>query len=310
MADDVAPVVRQILSVVPSGCSWLRPVIGPDGAVADFRIAAASGEQHDLLRRGASRVGELISDLYPSIVGGPLWQRYLDVLRTGVASGQEDFAYAETRAGVAARAQFDIRVHPMFDGLPVWWQRIDEARRRLAKTELLGSLGWAEYDLRTGLSEWSPGMYRIFERAPELGPMSRAEQSAAVVAEDRGVRETAWQTLDSGSASDVTVRFQAGATVKHLRILSDVVTDADGTPLKINAVVQDVTARLDSRSAIERLSDQLRTRETTALAEHRLAGQLQHLIQPVPGEPLALPGLEVMVGYLPAESAVRVGGDW
>ena len=310
MADDVAPVVQKILSVVPSGCSWLRPVIGAGGAVTDFRIAAASGDQHDLHRRGATRAGELISDLYPSIVGGPLWQLYLEVLRTGVAAEQTDFAYAETRAGVVARAQFDVRVHPMFDGLLVWWQRLDETRRRLAKTELLGSLGWAEYDLRSGLSEWSPGMYRIFERDPELGPMSRAEQSAAVVAEDHGVRETAWQTLDSGSASDVTVRFQAGATVKHLRILSDVGTDADGTPLKINAVVQDVTARLDSRSAIEQLSDQLRTRETTALAEHRLAGQLQHLIQPVPREPLDLPGLEVMVGYLPAESAVQVGGDW
>jgi stage II sporulation SpoE-like protein len=310
VAGDVAPVVRKILSVVPSGCSWLRPVTGPGGTVTDFRIAAASGGEHDLHRRGASRVGELVSELYPSIVGGPLWQLYLDVLRSGVAAEQTDFAYAENRAGVVAQAQFDVRVHPMFDGLLVWWQRLDETRRRLAKTELLGSLGWAEYDLRTGLSDWSPGMYRIFERDPALGPMTRAEQSAAVVAEDLGVSETAWQTLDSGAASDVTVRIQAGATVKHLRVLSDVVSDAGGTPLKINAVVQDVTARLESRSAIERLSDQLRTRETTALAEHRLAGQLQHLIQPVPREPLALPGLEVMVGYLPAESAVQVGGDW
>jgi stage II sporulation SpoE-like protein len=310
VADDVAPVVRQILAVVPSGCSWLLPVTGADGAVTDFRIAAASGDEHDLHRRGPTRVGELLSELYPSMVGGPLWQLYFDVLRTGSASRETDFSYAEKRAGVVAEAQFDVRVHRMFGGLLVWWQRLDEARRRVAKIELLGSLGWAEYDLGTGVSEWSPGMYRIFERDPALGPMSRAEQSAAVVAEDHGVRETAWQTLDSGAASDVTVRFRAGVAVKHLRILSDVVTDGDGTPLKINAVVQDVTARIDSRSAIERLSDRLHTRETTALAEHRLAGQLQHLIQPVPREPLALPGLEVMVGYLPAESAVRVGGDW
>jgi len=54
----------------------------------------------------------------------------------------------------------------------------------------------------------------------------------------------------------------------------------------------------------------LRARELTALAEHRLAVQLQQVIQPVPAAPLDLPGLEVMVGYLPAESAVRVGGDW
>lgn len=310
MADDVASVVRQVLSVVPSGCSWLQAVTAADGTVTDFRIAAASGDEHDLHRRGGTRVGELVSELYPSMVGGPLWQLYLDVLRTGVAAEQTDFAYEEKRSGVVAWAQFDVRVHRMFGGLLVWWQRLDEARRRLTKTELLGSLGWAEYDLRTGRSEWSPGMYRIFDRDPALGPMSRADQTAAVIAEDSGVSETAWQTLDTGATSDVTVRLRTGSGVKHARVLSDVVTDADGTPLKVNAVVQDVTARLDSRSAIEQLSDQLRTRETTALAEHRLAGQLQHLIQPVPRDPIALPGLEVVVGYLPAESVVQVGGDW
>ncbi|GAB3830248.1 hypothetical protein [Dactylosporangium cerinum] len=68
----------------------------------------------------------------------------------------------------------------------MWWQRVDEARRRLERTELLGSLGWAEYDLVTGRSEWSPGMFRIFERDPALGAMSRSEQAAALLADDRG----------------------------------------------------------------------------------------------------------------------------
>src|SRR6185437_6750985 len=60
----------------------------------------------------------------------------------------------------------------------------------------------------------------------------------------------------------------------------------------------------------ERLSDQLRRREMTALAEHRLAGQLQQLIQPVALEPFPLADLEALVSYLPAETAARVGGDW
>ena len=311
MADEaVQAVVRQILAVAPAGCTWLLPETAEDGSVIDFRVAATSGDAHDIYGRGTSRIDARLSDLYPSIVGGPLWQIYLDVLGSGEPGELEDFRYDEKRSGVVAHSMFSVNVHRVLGGLLVWWQRLDEGRRRLEITELLGSLGWAEYDLTTGASQWSPGMYRILERDPELGPMSRAAQAAALLPDDRGLSEVAWQTLDSGSASDVTVRFHAGSTVKRLRILSDVVSDANGTPLKINAVVQDVTARESSRTAIQRLNDRLRTREITALAEHRLAGQLQNLIQPVPTAPFPLPGLEVMVGYLPAESAVRVGGDW
>jgi serine phosphatase RsbU (regulator of sigma subunit) len=309
-AEPVVAVVREILSAIPAGCSWLLPMMSDDGQIVDYWIAAASDRDHDINGRGAARVGERLSELYPSMVGGPLWQMYRQVLAGGAPGQVPDFRYAEKRAGVVAESLFDVSVHRVLGGLLVWWQRLDEDQRRLEKTELLGSLGWAEYDLATGRSEWSPGMYRIFDRDPALGPMSRAEQSAAVVPDDYGLREAAWQTLDSGATSDVTVRFQPGASVKYLRILSDIARDADGSPLKIYAVVQDVTARVDSRTAIERLSDQLHTREMSALAEHRLAGQLQNLIQPVPRDTFPLAGLQAMVNYLPAESAVQVGGDW
>lgn len=312
-ADTLAAMVQEILSATPAGCTWLLPVTGDDGTVVDFRVAATS-DVHDIYGLGVRRVRGLLSELYPGMVGGPLWRVYHRVLADREPADLPDFRYEEKRAGVVAESRFRVSVHPVLGGLLVWWQRVDESQRRLANTELLGSLGWAEYDVLTGGSEWSPGMYRIFERDPAMGPMARAEQGAALVEEDRGLVETAWQTLDSGGPSDVTVRFRLGgrldSTVKHLRILSDVARDAQGAPVKIYAVVQDVTAREDSRSAIERLSRQLRTREMTALAEHRLAAQLQNLIQPVPREPFRLAGLEAIVSYLPAESAVRVGGDW
>ncbi|MET8365054.1 SpoIIE family protein phosphatase [Micromonospora sp. NPDC005194] len=306
----VEAVVREILAVVPAGCTWLLPVPDDHRAVADFRIAATSGQSHDIYGRGVDRVGARLSELYPSMVGGPLWQLYQQVLATGSSGRLADFRYVEKRTGVVADSLFDVHVHRVLGGLLVSWQRLDEDRRRMDRTELLGNLGWAEYDLVSGVSQWSPGMYRIFERDPALGPMSRAEQAAALLPDDYMLRETAWQTLDSGASSDVTVRFQAAGAVRYLRILSDVSRDANGAPLKIHAVVQDVTARVDSRTAIERLSDQLRTREMTALAEHRLAGQLQNLIQPVPRDPFPLAGMEAVVNYLPAESAARVGGDW
>ena len=309
MADEVPAAIREVLAAVPAGCSWLLPIAGPDGAVTDFTIAAAGGT--DLYRRGSGRAGKRITEIYPSIVGGPLWELYLAVLRTGTPGELRDFRYDEReQPGVVPESVFDVTVSPVRGGLLVWWQRLDEDRRRIERTERLGNLGWTEYDLVTGVSQWSPGMYRIFGRAPARGPMSRAEQAAAVEPEDRGLAESAWQTLDAGDVSDVTVRFRIGPEVKHLRILSDLVRDTGGAPLKINAVVQDVTARATTRDAIERLNDELKARELTALAEHRLAGRLQTAIQPVPVGVVALPGLRATVNYLPAERAVRVGGDW
>ncbi|MBG0561012.1 PP2C family protein-serine/threonine phosphatase [Actinoplanes aureus] len=308
MADEAA--VRELLAAIPAGCTWLLPVHGPAGEVVDFRIAATSDQIRDIYGRGTQRVDGRLRELYPSMVDGPLWNLYAEVLHTGVPGRMDQFRYEEKQSGVVAESRFEISVHRVLGGLLVWWQRMDEHQRRLEHTELLGSLGWAEYDLVSGRSDWSPGMYRIFARDPGDGPLSRFEQGRAMLPEDHGIAETAWQTLDSGATSDVTVRFRIGEVVKHLRILSDVARDASGQPVKVYAVVQDVTARVDSRTEIETLSDKLRTREMTALAEHRLAGQLQNLIQPVPAEPFTLDGLEAMVSYLPAESAVQVGGDW
>ncbi|MEV4639562.1 SpoIIE family protein phosphatase [Actinoplanes sp. NPDC049548] len=309
-AEPPIALVQEVLSAIPSGCTWLLPVTGDTGEVVDFTVAATSDKVQDVPRRGARRRHARLSELYPSMVGGPLWSLYRRVIADGMPGEISDFDYEDRSAGVVAHSRFVVSVHRVLGGLLVWWQRSDENERRLERTEQLGSLGWVETDLVTGRNEWSPGMYRIFEQDPALGPMTRGQQAAAMLAEDRGIAETAWQTLDSGAASDVTVRFRIGTGIKHLRILSEAARDADGRAVKIYAVVQDVTAREDSRSAIERLADQLRTRETTALAEHRLAAQLQHLIQPVPAEPLLLHGLQATVGYLPAEKAVRVGGDW
>jgi PAS domain-containing protein len=309
-AEQAAAIVQEILSGMPAGCSWLLPITDPDGTVTDFRIAAVGDRVADIYHRGAARRDATVVELYPRIVGGPLWQLYLHVLATGEPGELPRFGYREERAGVVARSIFAVSVRPVLGGLLVVWQREDEQLRRLAHTELLGSLGWTEYDLHTGRTTWSPGMYPVFGRDPSDEPLTRFEQAALMLAEDRGLAETAWQTLDSGATSDVTVRFRVGGGIKHLRIISDTARDAEDRPVKIYAVVQDVTARVGTRTEIERLGDQLRTREITALAEHRLAGQLQNMIQPVPREPFPLAGLEAMVSYLPAERAQLVGGDW
>ncbi|SDT44765.1 PP2C family protein-serine/threonine phosphatase [Actinoplanes derwentensis] len=303
-------VVRELLAAVPVGCTWMTPVPDDDGGIADFRIAATSDRIRDIFGRGTQRIDGRLAELYPSLPGSPLWSMYLRVLATGTPERMNDFRYAENRSGIVAESRFTISASRVLGGILVWWERVDEHQRRLEHTEVLGSLGWTEYDLASGRTDWSPGMFRLFGRDPGQGPLSRPDQARLMLAKDRGIAETVWQTLDSGATSDVTIRFRVHDEVRHLRILSDVARDASGVPVKIYAVVQDVSARVESRTEIESLSDRLRTREMTALAEHRLAGQLQNLIQPVPAAPLALAGLEVTVSYLPAESTTKVGGDW
>ncbi len=305
------PVVRELLSGVPASCTWLLPVLDEQGRTADFTIAAVGTHSHDVAGRdGDQRLGQRLGVLYPGMVGGPLWDLYHQVYADGRPRQLPDFQYHADGEGVIATSLFDVSVHRVCGGLLVWWQRLDEQERRREQTELLGNLGWGETDLLTGKVSWSPGMYRIFERDPALGPLSAAEQSAHIVADDQPLRETAWQMLDSGLVSDLTIRVQVGGQVKHLRLLADTARDATGKPVKLYGVVQDVTAREASRTDVERLQEELRIRELTTVAEQRLTGQLQQIIQPLPDAPFALADLEVWVEYLPAEDRARVGGDW
>lgn len=305
------PVVRELLSGIPAGCTWLLPVVDAAGTVTDFQLAAAGAAAQDISgRSGDARLGKTITQLYPTVVGGQLWELYHQVFADGQPRTLPDFQYQEIRSGVAALTLFDITVHRVCGGLLVWWRRLDEAQRRLEQTELLGNLGWGEYDLITGQTAWSPGMYRIFERDPAVGPLTRTEQATLIVAEDQQLRETAWQLLDTGTVSDLTIRVRVGDGIKHLRLLANTANDAAGNPVKIYGVVQDVTARETSRTAVEQLQQDLRTKELSMLAEHRLAGQLQQIIQPVPVAPFMMGRLQVLVRYLPAESTLQVGGDW
>src|SRR4051812_49065487 len=97
--DPVAAVVQEVLSAIPAGCTWLLPVRDADASVVDFRIGAVGAQGQDLHGRGASRVGALLSELYPSMVDGPLWRAYRDAMATGTSSRVPDFRYEEKRPG-------------------------------------------------------------------------------------------------------------------------------------------------------------------------------------------------------------------
>jgi len=293
---------------------FLMPVADDDGPVNDYRIAAASPSVVDLSgRRGAELVGRTLSELYPWLVGGPIWQAWRQVVADGRPRTVGPIPY---RAEVGAdQVALTITAHaqPVGQGLLTTWTREDEQNRlaeRLCQMERLGHLGWGEWDLINNTTVWSDGMYTIFDRDPADGPLPRGTVETWTLPADQPLLRQAAQSFGRGETIDVLTRVRVGGQIKHLRTVADAVRDANGRPLKLYGIVQDLTAQEINRARLAEAEEQLREHQRSLAAENRLAAQLQHIVLPIPAEPVDLPGLRVAVRYLPAERASRVGGDW
>ncbi|HYN96905.1 MAG TPA: SpoIIE family protein phosphatase [Pilimelia sp.] len=306
--------VQQVLDSIPGAVAWLAPTRDDAGTVTDYVMAAVSADAVDIAgRSGTQLVGITLSTAYPATAEGPLWQAYEEVLTTGEPRDVGPITYQGHGEGIPAESQISVRARRLGSGLLVTWVRHDDEARyaeRVARTERLGNLGWGEWDLVSGDIYWSDQLYRIYDRDPALGPARNDEYAALTLPEDRPLHTDAAAAFARGEAVDITYRLRLNGEVRHLRTVADAVRDAAGQPLRIYGIVQDVTARETARARLADVERQLREQEETLRAEHRLAADLQHIILPIPKEPIDLPGLRVAVRYLPAEQASRVGGDW
>jgi serine phosphatase RsbU (regulator of sigma subunit) len=310
---DWAEAVQEVLDATGGKRTAVVPIHGADELIEDFRIVAASPSVVDLSgRQGADLIGRLASELYPSVVNGPVWDAWIATLADGLPREVGPFPYLGG-PGSETPLSLVVRVAPVGPGLINSWVRQDEQVRlaeRIAQTERLGNMGWVEWDLVTDATTWSDGMYRIYERDPADGPMPREESDALVLPEEESVRRQARESFGRGDTADAVLRIRVGGCVKHVRAVLDAVRDAQGRPFKIYGIVQDVTARETSRARLAEVERQLRENQQSLAAEQQLALKLQQIVLPIPAEPIDLPGLRVAVRYLPAEQASHVGGDW
>ncbi|WP_379038806.1 SpoIIE family protein phosphatase [Paractinoplanes deccanensis] len=299
--------VQRVLDVVPGMASFFTAERDLSGRLVDLVWAAASPEAvapNGL--RGTQLLGLRISAHFPEALSSDRWQAYQHVLETGVPAVLGPFRHG---AGL-----YTVRAHRLGEGLLLNWTRHDErpggVNERLAGTERLGNLGWGEWDLLSGEIYWSDQVYRIYERDPRLGPLNQAESEALALPEDKPLRDAARQAFERGERVDVTTRVRVGGRIKHLRTVADASRDADGRPLRIFGIVQDVTERETSAQRLAEVERQLDEQRRDLAAEHELAGKLQRIILPLPDGPIELPGLKVALRYLPAGEKSLVGGDW
>ncbi|MFI6511645.1 PP2C family protein-serine/threonine phosphatase [Streptosporangium sp. NPDC050855] len=305
--------VRAMLDVMPGAATWSRPVRDETGAILDFLILAASPEARDVHgRQGEELVGASTLERYPSVHGTELWETYLRVMETGEPGRVDLYEHVEDADGVPHRSWYGVRSARVAGGLLNTWVSHDGERRlaaRLERTEQLGNLGWAHWNLTSGEITWSPRVYEMHGRDPAEGPLTLEQYAAATVAEDRAVLERALAALaETGESQEFEIRVlpaegEDGPGVRHVRIFAEAVRDAQGTSLEIHAVVQDITSW-------RRAADDLAVANRRLEEENRLSVSLQNVIMPVEEKPRSLPGLRVSARYAPAEKEAWLGGDW
>ncbi|MEU5984407.1 SpoIIE family protein phosphatase [Streptomyces sp. NPDC047434] len=311
-----SPVVQEVLDGLPGSAIFLMPERGPDGAVVDFRITAASPDAVDIAsRRGKELIGLSVLKTYPTVVGTDLWRGYLSTLESGVRFEGEPFEYQEVVAGLPRLSRFAVRAAGCQSGLIVSWVRLDSGereQRRLAVMQRLGQMGWADWDLTQNVITWSDEVYRIFDRDPSLGPVTLEELPELVVGEDLpALGDTVQRLLGAGESIDHTFRITTpGGGIRHLRIVAEAETDVRGKPVEVHGFFQD-------RSAAKQAERQLLDQEEAALiqrsaltAERELAARLQHALLPLSHQSLHLADLTVDVAYQPSQEGLNVGGDW
>ncbi|WP_329131358.1 SpoIIE family protein phosphatase [Streptomyces sp. NBC_00670] len=314
-ADPLRDTVQTVFDALPGPAVLLVPLRSAAGEVEDFRIAAAAPRAVDVAgRRGRQLVGLRVLECYPTVVGEPLWEGYHRALATGEPYEGEPFVYQEVAAGVPESSTYSVRAVRSGDALVVTWIRHDSSDReeqRLAELQRLGNLGWADWDLVGGRATWSPQVFTILAREPARGTLSLTDLPEHVAPDDAPVlRHAVGELLAKGRPLDIPFRVHTVRGVRHLRLVAEPVTDADGSPLEVHGFLQDHTAQRSAELALVESERAMLTQHGALLAERTLADRLQHTLLPLPRRPLSLAGLRVDVAYRPAQSGIHVGGDW
>ena len=151
----------------------------------------------------------------------------------------------------------------------------DELRRsreRLAEAEQVAGIGSVEWDLINDHVTWSDGLLAIYGLAPEQFDPTSAGADQRVYPEDRQrVRQTLDRAIAERSSFALEYRaVRADGRVRTFHSHGEVVVNEAGEPIRIVAIVQDITEAKLAQEALQSTSADLERRaiELQQLALH------------------------------------------
>jgi PAS domain S-box-containing protein len=135
-------------------------------------------------------------------------------------------------------------------------RQLQEAMASLSNAQQIAAFGNWDWDLETGNTWWSDGVYRLSgmqrrEPAPTVDGLMQVIHPA-----DRfRVWESFQDSLTNGAPLDIDYRvIWPDGTVRVLHSVGEATSDAGGRPVRMSGVIQDVTAQRTAEAEIGKLS--------------------------------------------------------
>jgi signal transduction histidine kinase/sensor domain CHASE-containing protein len=144
-----------------------------------------------------------------------------------------------------------------------------ESEGRLKEAQELGKIGNWEFDWASKKIMWSDQVYKLYNRDPELGPPSEAEE-AKYYSPETARKIQGFTKLASESGRSVAYDFDVEVPKKGKRFFTAIIgarKNSDGSLEKFYGTVQDITERKRAEMEIESLNVNLESRVATRTAE-------------------------------------------
>ncbi|MFD7639415.1 PP2C family protein-serine/threonine phosphatase [Kitasatospora sp. NPDC059795] len=307
--------LHRLLDAVPQASLLAEPVRDGDGAVLDLAVVVVNDaalrhphhpEQH--FRQTADGHGVSLREAYPGLWTDRFADAVEDVLRTGHAARGLPVRWDGAGPDGSARSRRErLTVHRLGRRLLLLWtdDRTEEVARAAQR---IARVGWAEWSLRDGRLDVSPGLAVLLGRPADTTTLSLEQMLARVTETARPELHRALdRLLTTGADIDVLTELYGIGFPRRVRLVAEVVRDEDGPIEGLRAVLQDVTELYESQRRLREQQEETERQARRADAEHIVVQRLQDALQP---RSATLDGLGVSsaVAYRPAEG--RVGGDW
>lgn len=137
---------------------------------------------------------------------------------------------------------------------------------RFEAAERLASFGSFDEDVRTGTSQWSPGMFRIFGVDPHSGATGIDEAFRRIHPDDRSsVMDVVKASYRTGEPFTIEHRIVIDGDVRHVEARSEYDLDEHGQVIRAFGTTHDITDRVRSEQRAESFA-RLMDRASDAIA--------------------------------------------